>query len=157
MTMRISPGTSLGRYKIRSQLGAGGLGEVYLARDTKLDRNVALKVLPGAVISDEQRMRRFVQEAKAASALNHPNIITIYEIEQIDATHFIATEFIDGQTLRWHLSVGRMKIAEVLDISAQTDFKTDRIFWFDWSRDGKQLAFVRGAVSSDVVQISEVK
>ena len=78
----LEPGTKLGRYEIRSQLGAGGMGEVYLAQDTRLDRKVALKILPDEVAADPDRMKRFVQEAKAASGLNHPNIITIYEIDQ---------------------------------------------------------------------------
>src|SRR3989442_747987 len=95
------------------------MGEVYLAQDTKLDRKIALKILPADVAADPQRMRRFVQEAKAASGLNHPNILTIHEIEQVDATHFIATEFIDGETLRQHLSLRPMKIAEALDLSLQ--------------------------------------
>ena len=86
----LNPGTKLGRYEIRSQLGAGGMGEVYLAQDSRLDRKVALKILPDEVASDPERMKRFVQEAKAASGLNHPNIITIYEIDQTDFTPFIA-------------------------------------------------------------------
>src|SRR5712692_1811348 len=93
-------GTKLGRYEIRSKLGAGGMGEVYLAQDTGLDRKVALKILPADVASDRGRMNRFVQEAKAASALNHPNIAHIYEIGEADGVHFIAMEFIDGHTLR---------------------------------------------------------
>src|SRR6476620_10519032 len=93
--MTIDEGTRLGRYEIRSKIGAGGMGEVYLAQDTKLDRQVALKILPPEFDSDAVRMRRFVLEAKSASALNHPNIITIYEIDQADSAHFIATEFID--------------------------------------------------------------
>jgi serine/threonine protein kinase len=88
----LEPGTKLGRYEIRSQLGAGGMGEVYLAQDTRLDRKVALKILPHEVAADPNRMRRFVQEAKAASGLNHPNIITIYEIDQTDSTPFIASD-----------------------------------------------------------------
>src|SRR6478736_423898 len=96
----LSPGTKLGRYEIRSQLGAGGMGEVYLAEDSRLDRKVALKILPDEVASDPERMKRFVQEAKAASGLNHPNIITIYEIDQTGSTPFIAAEFIEGLTLR---------------------------------------------------------
>jgi eukaryotic-like serine/threonine-protein kinase len=95
----LAPQTRLDRYEIRSLLGKGGMGEVYLAQDTKLDRKVALKILPPAVASNQERMHRFVQEAKAASALNHPNIITIYEIDQADSAYFIATEFINGQTL----------------------------------------------------------
>ena len=119
MGSSISPGTKLGRYEIRSQLGAGGMGEVYLAQDTKLERTVALKVLPADIAADRQRMQRFIQEAKAASGLNHPNILTIHEIEQIDSVHLIATEFINGETLRQHLNVSRMEIAEALDISVQ--------------------------------------
>jgi serine/threonine protein kinase/TolB-like protein/Tfp pilus assembly protein PilF len=95
------------------------MGEVYLAQDTKLDRRVALKILPADVASDQTRMRRFVQEAKAASALNHPNIITIHEIEQIDSVNFIATEFIDGETLRQRMSAG-LKPLEILEIGIQT-------------------------------------
>src|SRR5919197_924027 len=98
--MPLAPDTRLGRYEILSQLGAGGMGEVYLAQDTKLDRKVALKILPADVAAHHDRMSRFVQEAKAAAALNHPNIATIHEIEEIDSVHFIATEFIDGETLR---------------------------------------------------------
>src|SRR5213078_5050410 len=98
--MPVDPGTKLGRYEIRSKIGAGGMGEVYLAQDTKLDRKVALKILPGDVAANQDRMRRFVQEAKAAAALNHPNIAHIYEIGEHDGTNFIAMEFIDGQTLR---------------------------------------------------------
>jgi eukaryotic-like serine/threonine-protein kinase len=112
-------GTTLGRYEIRSKIGEGGMGEVYLAQDTKLDRRVALKILPADVAADVTRMRRFVQEAKAASALNHPNIITIHEIEQIDSINFIATEFIEGETLRQHLSKG-MEVSEILEVAIQS-------------------------------------
>ena len=119
MTSRIQPGTKLGRYEIRSHIGAGGMGDVYLARDTELDRTIALKVLPASVATDEQRMRRFVQEAKAASSLNHQNIITIYEIGNTDSTRFIATEFVDGITLRQKLRRGRLSFAETLDIGIQ--------------------------------------
>src|SRR5713226_2211398 len=98
--MTLAVGTKLGRYEIRSQLGAGRMGEVYLAQDTKLDRKVALKILPAEVASNQDRMNRFVLEAKAAAALNHPNIAHIYEIDEVDGQHFIAMEFIDGQTLR---------------------------------------------------------
>jgi eukaryotic-like serine/threonine-protein kinase len=118
--MTIAAGTFLGRYEIRSSLGAGGMGEIYLAWDTQLERTVALKILPAEVASDQRRMRRFIQEAKAASALNHPNILTIYEIGQTGSAHFIATEFIDGETLRASLaSRTRMEIVRVLDIATQ--------------------------------------
>src|SRR5437773_12249249 len=96
------------------------MGEVYLARDTKLDRKVALKILPAEVAAHPDRMKRFVQEAKAASALNHPNIITIYEIEQIDSVNFIATEFIDGETLRQRIRSVPLKLRDVLDFAIQT-------------------------------------
>src|SRR5918999_4107397 len=96
--MPIGEGTFLGRYEIRSLLGTGGMGEVYLAQDKQLDRTVALKILPDDLARDQMRMRRFIQEAKSASALNHPNIITIYEVGEAESTHFIVTEFIDGKT-----------------------------------------------------------
>src|SRR5712691_9353420 len=118
--MAIAVGTRLGRYEIRSKLGAGGMGEVYLAQDTKLERKVALKILPADVAANQERMRRFVQEAKTASALNHPNIITIHEIDQTDSVHFIATEFIDGETLRERMRSAPMKLAEVLDVAIQS-------------------------------------
>ncbi len=117
--MAISTGTSLGRYEIRSRIGAGGMGEVYLARDTTLDRTVALKILPSEIATDQQRMQRFVQEAKTASALNHPNILTIFEIGETNGAHFIATEYIDGITLRKHVGGRRLKLSEALDISSQ--------------------------------------
>ena len=116
--MTISAGTRLGRYEIRSQLGAGGMGEVYLALDTELDRTVAIKILPEALATDQQRLQRFIQEAKAASALNHPHILTIYEIGTTGASRFIATEFIDGDTLRQRISAG-VKLVEILEISIQ--------------------------------------
>jgi serine/threonine protein kinase/Tol biopolymer transport system component len=96
----LANGTKLGRYEICAKIGEGGMGEVYLAHDTKLDRNVALKILPADVASHRDRMERFVREAKAAAALNHPNIATIHEIGDADDTHYIAMEFIDGVTLR---------------------------------------------------------
>src|SRR2546421_8803601 len=98
--MTLAPGTKLGRYEIRSKIGAGGMGEVYLAEDMQLHRKVALKVLPREVASNRDRMRRFVQEAQAAAALNHPNIAHIYEIGAAEGLNFIAMEFIDGLTLR---------------------------------------------------------
>ena len=113
------PGTRFGRYEIRSQLGVGGMGEVYLAADTKLGRTVALKFLPADVASDQKRMQRFTREAYAASSLNHPNIITIHEIEQEGPVTFIATEFIEGVTLRERLAGGPLGIEEALDVAIQ--------------------------------------
>src|SRR5947208_11159745 len=111
--MTLDAGTKLDRYEIRSKIGEGGMGEVYLAQDAKLDRKVALKILPTDIAAHPDRIKRFVQEAKAASALNHPNIITIYEIEQIDSVNFIAMEFIDGETLRERMRGAPMKLGEV--------------------------------------------
>src|SRR5881398_1386581 len=98
--MSIAAGTKFGRYEIRAKIGEGGMGKVYLAEDEQLHRKVALKVLPSEVASNQDRMRRFNQEAQAAAALNHPNIAHIYEIGRSGGVHFIAMEFIDGQTLR---------------------------------------------------------
>ena len=100
MPFALPPGAKLGHYEIRSQLGAGGMGEVYLAHDTKLNREVALKILPTGVASNKDRMARFVREAKSAGALNHPNIAHIYEIGESAGVNFIAMEFVDGRTLR---------------------------------------------------------
>lgn len=112
-------GREIGPYKIIDELGSGGMGEVYLAQDTRLDRLVALKVLPVYFVSDETRLRRFQREARAASALNHPNILTIHEVGELDGIHFIATEFIDGQTIRELIATGDLSIAEVLDLVSQ--------------------------------------
>ena len=115
----MTPGTKLGRYEIRSKLGQGGMGEVYLAHDSQLDRAVALKILPTKLAADKQRMQRFIQEARTASSLNQANILTVFEIGESDNTHFIATEFIDGETLR-HLMAGKpLSLHEALDIAMQ--------------------------------------
>ena len=112
-------GQSIGRYEVLELLGAGGMGEVYLAQDTSLGRKVALKLLPARFTTEPDRLRRFEQEARTASALNHPNIVTIYEIGQVGETHFIATEYLDGATLRGHLSTMRITAADALDIAVQ--------------------------------------
>src|ERR1044072_6762465 len=98
--MTLAPETQLGRYSIRSLLGKGGMGEVYLAQDTSLNRKVALKVLPADVASNQDRMRRFKQEATAAASLNHPNIAHIYEVGVASDLNFIAMEYVDGTTMR---------------------------------------------------------
>ena len=112
-------GQSFGPYQINARSGFGGMGEVYMAQDSRLQRKVALKLLPDYLSIDDERVRRFQQEARAISALNHPNILTIYEIGQIDARHFIATEFIEGDTLRQRLMKTQMKIGEVVDVATQ--------------------------------------
>jgi len=112
-------GDLISHYRVLSRIGAGGMGEVYLAQDTTLERTVALKILPAHVAATEQRMGRFIQEAKTASALNHPNIITIYEIGQAESVLFIATEFIEGETLRQRLQETSLTILEALDIAIQ--------------------------------------
>ena len=116
--MTLAAGTRLGRYEIRSKIGEGGMGEVYVASDTELERTVAIKILPQSVASDNQRLQRFILEAKAASALNHPHILTIYEIGTAEDLRFIATEFIDGDTLRHRINQG-MSLNEVLEVSIQ--------------------------------------
>jgi pimeloyl-ACP methyl ester carboxylesterase/tRNA A-37 threonylcarbamoyl transferase component Bud32 len=109
-----------GRYSVISSLGVGGMGEVFLAEDTKMGRKVALKTLPAEFTNNKERLRRFQQEARAASALNHPNIMTIYEIGGEGAENFIAAEHIEGETLRQRLKRGRMDIDETLDVAQQT-------------------------------------
>jgi serine/threonine protein kinase/Tol biopolymer transport system component len=121
--MPITEGTRLDRYQILSPIGTGGMGEVYLAQDTRLGRKVAIKMLPAQYTKDPERLRRFEQEAFAASALNHPNIITIYEIGEASTeagtVYFIVTEFIEGQTLRRRLIAGNIHVNEALDIAMQ--------------------------------------
>jgi Tol biopolymer transport system component len=110
---------SLSRYRIINKLGAGGMGEVYLAEDTRLHRKVALKFLPAHFITDAGRVQRFEKEARAASSLNHPNILTIHEIGEDDGAHFIATEFVEGMTLRRRMTAGRLSLMEALEIAIQ--------------------------------------
>ncbi len=121
--MPIAEGTRIDRYQILSPIGTGGMGEVYLAQDTRLGRKVALKLLPAHYVQDKERLRRFEQEAFAASALNHPNIITIFEVGHTTTDtgnyHFIVTEFIEGQTLRRKMAGGKLSPNEALEIAAQ--------------------------------------
>src|SRR5687768_16056349 len=112
-------GRTLGPYKIVKPIGRGGMGAVFLAEDAKLARRIALKVLPAEFTRDRDRLRRFEQEARAASALNHPNIVTIYDSGDAGDLHFIAMEFVDGVTLRERLARGRLKLGEALDVASQ--------------------------------------
>src|SRR5919202_2298743 len=114
--MGIEAGTRIGKYEIQALVGEGGMGKVYRALDTELHRPAALKFLPPEFSADERRMNRFVQEARAASALNHPNILTVYEIGQTDSSRFFATEFVEGVTLPELMSSRRLKLGEVLDV-----------------------------------------
>src|SRR6185295_1677115 len=111
-------GNEIGTYKIEKLLGVGGMGEVYLARETKLNRLVALKILPSQFVADAERTSRFEREAQALSALNHPNLITIYEVGVIEDLHFIAMEFVEGHSLREMMS-GPLKLRDVLAIVGQ--------------------------------------
>src|SRR5215813_4752449 len=117
--MALTPGSRLGPYEILSPLGAGGMGEVYRARDTRLGREVAIKILPEALASDHDRLSRFEQEARSASALNHPNIITIYEIGRADSVSYIAMELVRGRTLRDLIAEGPLPAKSVLALAAQ--------------------------------------
>ncbi len=117
--MTLSPGSRLGPYEILSPLGAGGMGEVYRARDTRLGREVALKVLPEGVSLDKDRLSRFEQEARSASALNHPNIITIYDIGQAEQVAFIAMELVGGRSLRELCTAEPLPVRRAIGIAVQ--------------------------------------
>jgi serine/threonine protein kinase len=137
-------GQRVGHYEILSTLGKGGMGEVYLAEDTRLGRKVALKFLPSSLSGDQDRLRRFELEARAASALNHPNILTIYEVGSADSRQFIATEYVEGETLRQRMAHSHLRVAEALDVAIQVasalaaahqagilhrDIKPENIMW----------------------------
>jgi serine/threonine-protein kinase len=112
-------GRRIGPYQVISLLGRGGMGEVFLAEDTRLERKVALKILPGAFTQSPDRLRRFEREAKAASALNHPNILTIHEIGESDGAHYIVSEFVEGETLRDQMRRGPLSLTAALDVARQ--------------------------------------
>lgn len=112
-------GTELGHYQILSVLGIGGMGEVYLAQDTRLKRRLAMKLLPRQFVEDPVRVERFAREARAVSALNHPNIVTVYDIGVANDTHFLAMEYVEGQTLRAHCAQQRLSLKEVIEIVSQ--------------------------------------
>src|SRR5207237_1799948 len=101
--MTLVAGTKLGRYEIRSKIGEGGMGEVYRARDEKWNRDVAIKVLPASLSQDQDRLRRFEQEAQAAGALNHPNILAVYDVGTHDDAPYVVSELLEGETLRERL------------------------------------------------------
>jgi len=146
MNKELENNTTLSHYRIVSKIGKGGMGEVYLAEDTKLDRRVALKILPAEFAEDKDRMSRFVREAKSASALNHPNIITIYEIGESEGTHFIATEFIDGKTLGEYAKSIPLNFKSVLEIAIQVASALD---------EAHQAGIVHRDIKPDNVMIRE--
>ena len=115
--MKLEKDTTISHYRILSEIGKGGMGEVYLAQDTKLNRKVAIKFLSEEFSQDVDKLNRFVQEAKSASALNHPNIITIHEIGEIDDANYIALEYIEGETLTDYIKKQKLKFNETLDIA----------------------------------------
>ncbi|HKZ79243.1 MAG TPA: serine/threonine-protein kinase [Pyrinomonadaceae bacterium] len=117
--MTLSAGTHLGRYEIRSELGAGGMGEVYLARDVEIGRDVALKVLPSTFSSDKDRLQRFQQEACAAGALNHPNILSIYDVGKHDGSPYVVSELLEGETLRTRISGTPLSPLRAIDYALQ--------------------------------------
>lgn len=117
--MSLPPNTNLGRYVVRSKLGEGGMGEIYLAEDSQLERTVALKILPAQAAQDQQRMHRFLQEARAASRLNHPNAAHIYEIGEANGTHFIAMEYVEGQSLDTRINGRPLEVEEISHIGIQ--------------------------------------
>ena len=129
-------GRTISHYQVLSLLGAGGMGEVYLARDRRLDRTVALKILPGELAADAERMQRFTREAKAASALNHPNVATIYDVGESDGISFIVMEHVEGETLLARISRG-MAPPEVVDIAVQ-------------AADALDLAHAKGITHRDI-------
>src|SRR5271155_2481255 len=117
--MPLLPGTNLGPYQIEALLGLGGMGEVYRARDGRLGRIVAIKILPAVFSAHIDRLDRFQREARSAAALNHPNIVTIHDLGQEGSTHYIAMELIEGKTLRELLAAGSLPIRKAIEIAAQ--------------------------------------
>jgi len=115
----ISAGTRLGPYQVLTSVGAGGMGEVYRARDTRLGREVAVKVLPESFASDEERLRRFEQEARAVSALNHPNILSVHDIGETGTIHYMVTELLEGVTLREGLNAGALSPRRATEYALQ--------------------------------------
>jgi eukaryotic-like serine/threonine-protein kinase len=117
--MALTTGTILGQYEIRSPIGSGGMGEVYRAHDTRLDREVAIKVLPESVTSNPDRLHRFEQEARAAAALNHPNILAVYQMATHDGVSYLVSELLEGETLRERLRRGPLPVRKAIDYAVQ--------------------------------------
>ena len=117
--MTLTSGTKLGPYEVVAPAGAGGMGEVYRARDTRLNRDVAVKMLPAAFSRDPERMRRFQQEAQAVAALNHPNILAIHDFGEHDGSPYIVTEFLEGETLRQRLGAGALPVRKASEYAEQ--------------------------------------
>src|SRR5262245_36743719 len=117
--MTLAPGRTLSHYTILGPLGAGSMGEVYHARDTRLDREVAIKVLPEPFAKDRERLQRFAGEAKALASLNHPNVAQIHGVDQVDDTYFLVLELVPGETLAERLSRGPLAVEETLNVCVQ--------------------------------------
>ena len=117
--MTIAAGTKLGRYEIRSQIGAGGMGDVYLAQDAQLDRLVAIKILSAEIARDQQRLYRFLQEARAASKLKSANVVHIYEIGEVEGHHLIAMEYVEGEPLSKKIDGRPMEVPEIIRTGIQ--------------------------------------
>ncbi len=117
--MPVAAGVKLGPYEILAPVGEGGMGEVYRARDTRLNRSVAIKVLPEAIANDPDRMRRFEQEARTVAAINHPNILAVYDVGVQDGTPYLVTELLEGETLRERLDRGPVSVRKSVEISSQ--------------------------------------
>src|SRR5581483_2686366 len=118
--MMLAPRTILGQYEIRSPLGSGGMGAVYRAHDTRLDREVAIKVLPASLTSDPDRLRRFEQEARAVAVLNHPNILVVYQMATHDGMSYMVSVLLEGETLRERLGRGPIPLRRAIDYEVQS-------------------------------------
>src|SRR5574341_1451748 len=117
--MPLSPGTRLGHYEVVAPLGAGGMGEVYRARDARIERDVAVKVLPAALAQNEDRLRRFEQEARAAGRLNHPNVLTVHDVGQHEGLPYVVSELLEGETLRERLGGLGLPVRKATEIAVQ--------------------------------------
>ena len=133
--MALTSGTKLGPYEIESLVGAGGMGEVYRAHDSRLDRTVAIKVLPASFSADRDRLQRFAQEARAAAALNHPNILSIFDIGEEQGAPYVVSELLEGETLRERLRNGALPVRRVIDYATAGGAR-------DWLRRTKKASCI---------------